>query len=359
MKSFKVGVLICVLALTACQPSMSKSEAKPDSARNDALPALTKENVAIRPQTTQWLAEANARVLALHDAALAHTTQMARALGDLCAQKTTLKNVQTQWLTTYQSWLAASSIAIGSETLGAQLRHIYFRPARPNLIEEAISNRAHLDSVAADKVGAAAKGLTAIEYVLFTSPNIETHPKRCAYVKWVGDDLLVVAKQLNQDTHKFITQQNEGLRKNDALTGAAALNLWVNSLISRATELAGKDLTKIAVNKPESVLSPYAGKGKALFDAQLQVWLDETFAFANYLDASGQVDLAQSFRVALNKVKQSIKNIPENFAPYAGQTLPQSIAKSISAIQEAQRLLERDIAPAIGVTISANDADGD
>jgi hypothetical protein len=35
------------------------------------------------------------------------------------------------------------------------------------------------------------------------------------------------------------------------------------------------------------------------------------------------------------------------------------VTQTITAIQQVQRLLESDIAPAVGVTISANDADGD
>ncbi|GHA75609.1 hypothetical protein GCM10009007_15990 [Formosimonas limnophila] len=364
MKRFTLASLIATGALlTACQPNTPEPVSDPVTVVTESPASASSKMPVINDQTNEWVTAAYQRVMSRHDVALAETDKLSVALNQLCEKKSNSTAVREQWLKTYQSWLAASSISVGPETLGAQLRHIYFRPARPALIEEAISANAATDQSAADKVGAAAKGMTALEYLLYGSAKIEKDAKRCSYAKWLGAELTVVAKDINQSMHGFMSQQSELLAKKDAAATGAAVNLLANLYISRANELAGKDLTKIAVNKKEAVLSPYAGKGKVLFTSQWRVWQDELVgaapSFVDYLASVGQDRLAQQLRESVKKTEDDATNLPENFAPLAGQALPTGVTQTITAIQQVQRLLDSDIAPAVGVTISANDADGD
>jgi len=363
MKRLTLVTLIATGALlTACQPN-TPEPANAGSPVADSPKSVSGKMPVINDQTSEWVGAAYQRVMSRHDVALAETDKLSVALNQLCEKKSNSTAVREQWLKTYQSWLAASSVSVGPETLGAQLRHIYFRPARPALIEDAINTNAATDRAAADKVGAAAKGMTALEYLLYGSVKLEEDAKRCGYARWLGVELTIVAKDINQSMHGFMNQQSELLTKKDAAATGAAVNLLANLYISRATELAGKDLTKIAVNKKEAVLSPYAGKGKALFTTQWRVWHDELVgpapSFADYLVSAGQDDFAKQLSELMKKTENDIANLPDNFAPLAGQALPAGVTQTITAIQQTQRLIESDIAPAIGVTISANDADGD
>jgi predicted lipoprotein len=366
MKRF-IFTLISLVAggalLAACQPSTPDATMTGGSVATTASSSVSTKTPALNDKASEWVIAAYQRAVTRHDAALAETEKLSAMMGQLCQKKITTTAAQTQWLKAYQAWLAASSISIGPETLGAQLRHIYFRPARPALIDEAIRTNAPTDKLAAEKVGAAAKGMTALEYLLYGSIKLDKDAKRCGYAQWLGSELTVVAKDINQNMHDFVNQQSELLAQKDAKATGAAVNLLVNLYISRATELSGKDLTKIAVNKKEAVLSPYAGKGKALFATQWRVWHDELMgaapSFVDYLESAGQNDFAKQLRELMKKTESDIAAMPENFAPLAGQALPADVTQTVTAIQQTQRLIERDIAPAIGVTIGANDADGD
>jgi predicted lipoprotein len=74
-----------------------------------------------------------------------------------------------QWQATTHAWERLSSVAVGPLITRRSQRQIDFSPTRPALIERAIES-APAGPLAMERIGTPAKGLPALEWLLWTQP---------------------------------------------------------------------------------------------------------------------------------------------------------------------------------------------
>lgn len=360
MKKFLSGLFVCAgFILNGAQAQ-------------DAAPqySATLQTLAQNEKATYWVNGVYGEMLRRYDAAVAETEALQSTLKVGCWTKD--QAAQTAWLRAYQSWVAATSLVVGDETTASALRQIYFRPTRVSLIDEAIAQGAGRNAtVATDEIGVAAKGLAALEYVLYTGAKT---PERCAYANWLANELVVGAQQLNRATQTLVVQRQEALKNPSTRVPATAQSIeeFTNIFIGKTSEVLGRDLIKLSVIKKDAVLSPYAGQSKAILQAQLRAWQDLLigragreggwgYGFVDYLNNDAkQTKLAQDLQHKVAVAMRAVDQLPANFAPLAQkQPLPKNVNAAIDALQDVQLLLESDVADALGVAVSFNDADGD
>ncbi|RYF37394.1 MAG: hypothetical protein EOO25_19280, partial [Comamonadaceae bacterium] len=114
----------------------------------------------------------------------AQSARLAPALADYCASApadatAARQPARTQWQVTAQAWDRLAGVQVGAMLQRRSSRQIDFSPTRPVLIQRAIQ-KAPADVDALETVGTPAKGMPAIEYLLWTEPAAPGSPA-CRY----------------------------------------------------------------------------------------------------------------------------------------------------------------------------------
>ncbi len=125
-----------------------------------------------------------------------------------------------------KDWERLSAVAIGPLLERRSLRQIDFTPTRPELIARAVE-RAPADAADMERIGTPAKGLPALEYLLWTKP-VKPGSAECRYAQQVAADIDREAQALEQGF-----AQAAGREWDDEAAVAAmseALNQWVGGL---------------------------------------------------------------------------------------------------------------------------------
>ncbi|RZA16821.1 MAG: hypothetical protein EOP93_14495, partial [Lysobacteraceae bacterium] len=116
------------------------------------------------------------------------------APGTPSAAPVALEGLRTQWQQTMLSWERLSAVSIGPLVQRRSMRQIDFNPTRPELIERAIRT-APADAKAMERVGTPAKGLPALEWLLWTKPVAPATPA-CRYAIQVAAEVDTEARAL-------------------------------------------------------------------------------------------------------------------------------------------------------------------
>src|SRR5690606_34565165 len=103
-----------------------------------------------------------------------------------------LLGAQQAWLATADSWERLEAVSVGPTLERRSARRIDFRPARPRSIRAAINahgkGRTPPSARALERVGAPAKGLPALEWLLW-DPAVPTHAAGCRYAIGLAQDV--------------------------------------------------------------------------------------------------------------------------------------------------------------------------
>lgn len=150
----KVGAAALMLVMT--WPTRAQTDW-----RNQAIPAYSVPTF-VRMQDTHWYAprvvEFVRRVEALKQTLDAH-----------CDGNELVIPVRQAWRDTLTAWDRLGTVAIGPLVERRTARRLDFQPARTELIEQAIGASAQ-NQLDMDQVGSAARGLPALEWLLWSSP---------------------------------------------------------------------------------------------------------------------------------------------------------------------------------------------
>ena len=152
---------------------------------------------------------------------------LAPAVAALCQapasdSKTALAAARTAWQATARAWEQLTAVSIGPVIARRSQRAIDFTPTRPALIEKAIVTQPQ-GAKAFERIGTPAKGLPALEWLLWIQPAAPATPA-CAFAQEVAKDvereaLLLVCVALGAMGEPFAVQAFSG-------NGPAAVSLW-------------------------------------------------------------------------------------------------------------------------------------
>ncbi|MFT6591574.1 MAG: putative lipoprotein [Rhodoferax sp.] len=298
---------------------------------------------------------------------------LAPSIAKLCTAPATdtavLGQARRAWIEATQTWERLSAVAIGPVIERRSQRAIDFTPTRPALIERAIKAQPQ-GAKAFELVGTPAKGLPALEWLLWTRPVLPGSPS-CHYAQEVAYDVALEALTLQSAYAKAAVMawgvEDEKARSTQAMS--EFINQWVGGLEHLRWAQMEKPLRAAqGTNAPDY---PRAASDQSLASwtaswaslRSVTVLPDNTAAPApgnalvpleTYLRGKGLNPLADKLRQATEKVDVSLAQVQKKGVQ--GQTWIEQTARDLAQLKF---LAETEVAPALQVSIGFSDADGD
>jgi predicted lipoprotein len=290
----------------------------------------------------------------------ARAAALPAAVGARCdaagaAAASALDQARAQWRDAMLAWEALAALPIGPLIERRALRTLDFTPARPALIARAIEAQP-ADAAAMERIGAPAKGLPALEWLLWTSPVAPGSPA-CSYAVQVAEDLAREAQAL------ALAAAAEAPHDENRL--AAATAEAVNQLVGAVERLRWAQIEKPArggAEFPRTASGATAHSWQAQWQA-IRARLRMMPASAppvpgtgllpveTWLRGRGQLAEADALAAAVDAADASLRGL----TPAAGARL----SAAAQALAGVKQVLENRVAPALQVRIGFSDADGD
>ncbi len=322
-------------------------------------------------------------MLPLTDEFAAASGRLADASRSYCARKSTLPHLQTAWRETHAAWQPLEMLQIGPVIERRTQRRVNAWPVRPQLLERLFADGNPIEPEKVESLGAAGKGLPALEYLLFAhgkgtgSKKMPLAAVHCNALQALALDVRTEAKELATDWREpnggFARQLIEaGRHPQDGIftTDEQALSDIVNLLI------AGIDAVKIRkVGKPLEKSSDGAAlerieswrSGTSLDHIRDNLRGFELVFFGTGKSGIGLDDyllqierpiLVRNVREALDASKQALAAVrpPLQEAVVEHRTQVASLHKALGRLQY---LLETQLAEALKVDPGFNANDGD
>lgn len=307
---------------------------------------------SLTPALSRWEREGTALFLAtLLLAASAHatpvqdfahaTTALSAALHTYCAAPgSDLTQPRQHWLTTLTAWERYSAVALGPVLERRAQRQLDFSPTRPRLIEKAVKAAPKMPADM-ELIGAPAKGLPALEWLLWVKP-IQPGAPDCTYAVQVATELDREAAALANAPHP-----------KPALTDL--VNQWVAGLerlrwaqmelpLRAALTSDGKEAPDYPRRASGATALAWTAQWAALRDRALGA---ESLTSA--LTEKGKP--TDALRTAIAQADAAMNGLK---ADNAERVL--AAARELAALK---RLVEDQVAPVLEVVIGFSDADGD
>jgi len=288
-------------------------------------------------------------------ALVADGARLAEALQAYCAAPPAqaaagLESAREAWRRALASWERLSAVTIGPLLENRSRRMLDFTPTRPRLIEAAIKSA---PSSAADMelVGAPAKGLPALEWLLWTRP-IQSQTPACAYAVQVAAEIGREAARAEQGYRQAATRVWDAAAADDAF--GEVVNQWVGGLERLRWTGMDMPLNAAAMYGPKAVpVFPRAASGAAAagWAAQWEALRAIAAPVESLLRERGRSPLADSLRSALRSVDDSMAGLT---GADAGK-----VKAAVGELTKLKHVMEAEVAAALGVSIGFSDADGD
>ncbi|MBK6742837.1 MAG: imelysin family protein [Hydrogenophilales bacterium] len=258
-----------------------------------------------------------------------------------------LQQARRHWLDVLAAWERLAGVAIGPVLERRSQRQIDFTPTRPRMIEKAI--KATPKSAAdMELIGTPAKGLPALEWLLWTQPVAPGTPA-CAYAVRVAEDIRREAEVLRQ--------AKPGLA--DAQTLLSELvNQWVGGIerlrwpgMEMPVRVAATSATPVEPDFPRRSSGAAPLAWAAQWRALRELAMTGDASLAGALRARGHAALADALTGAVREADSAMQALETG-----DRERILAAAKRLAALKKQ---VENDVAPALGVTIGFSDADGD
>ncbi|MEY4882745.1 MAG: hypothetical protein RIS34_599 [Pseudomonadota bacterium] len=281
-----------------------------------------------------------------------------------------LRQARALWQATAIAWDRLNGVPIGPIVQRRSARQIDFTPTRPELIERAIQT-APADPAAMERIGSPAKGLPALEWLLWSRPVAPNTPA-CRYAMQVAADVDREAAALSQ---AFSDLAALDLGEEEA-TSVPAMSELVNQWVGGLERLHWADMEKPALSiasgvsqgkgvrnagYPRNVSAQTAASWAAHWQALRTLAVSAAseaprpgtalVPLETYLRGRGLNPVAGTLVQRVGNADQAMKNLSP--AHSAGLT---SAVRQLTALK---KLVEAEVAPALDVNIGFTDADGD
>ena len=356
-----------MLALAASLMALSaQADQAQNDWRHDAVPFYDTTH-ALQSLYTHWGQPRSAEFASTSKA-------LAPAVQTLCAapagqSAAALDGARMAWQKAMLAWESLSSVAVGPVVARRSQRQIDFAPTRPQLIERAIKTQPQ-GAKAFERVGTPAKGLPALEWLLWTQPAQPASPA-CSYAVEVALDVEREAVAL-QAAFKEASATDWGA-EDEQERSTQAMGEFINQWVGGIERLRWAHMEKPLRAAQGSRAPDYPRAASGL---SAEAWTTEWSALRTLaiLPPDAAVPAPGAALVPLetylrgrglnplaDQLLKTTQNIDSAFSALtrAGKnngTQVQQVAKALSALK---RLAEAEIAPALQVSIGFSDADGD
>ena len=373
----RAALLLAALTSAFAPTSATAQAATPTSPTSPSVPAWQREAVPFYDtvQTLQGIYGHWALPRAQDFDRSAHA--LVPAVAALCAapasdSKAALQAARAAWQTTTRAWEQLAAVSVCPAISPRSHRAIDFTPTRPALIEKAIATQPQ-GAKAFERVGTPAKGLPALEWLLWTRPAQPGTPA-CSYTHEVAQDLAREADALNKAFTDAAGTDWGAEDEQEQSTQAISefVNQWVGGIERLRWAQMEKPLratqTTSNAHAPDyprsasaSTLAAWAATWSGL--RSVSVLADGTAVPAPgaalvpmdiFLRGKGLNPLADKLRQATDKVDASMAQVQK--AGVQNKAAIQQTARDLAALKF---LAESEVAPAMQVSIGFSDADGD
>ena len=293
----------------------------------------------------------------------------------------TLAGVRSEWFAAEIAWRRVEMYQFP----GLLLIHnaIETRPARVPFIEGLVdsaadSTAAPLDAASIESLGSTSKGLGAIEYLVFESPEHEApileafgSPARGQLLVALTSNLMAKTRELEGFWTPEGQNYGQTFRENDS-EGAAiesSISLLANRMIEMYEMVMQRRFgipmgrTTNGVPDPEAVESPLTGRSLDLLVANLESVLRTFDAglddYVDYLQGGpSETSLAANIHAQFARVFEALNRI-ETPLEAAVVEDPATVAAAYEEMRPLLVFLKTDMAAQLGITVTFSDADGD
>ena len=350
--------LVLALSLLTCGSAMAQA-----NWAKVAVPAYTPDNI-LQGLHQHW-------TLPRADDFAREAQALPAAVKALCNASPPAGQAQSaarmQWQATTRAWERLSTVAVGPLITRRSQRQIDFSPTRPALIDKAI-RAAPQGPAAMERVGTPAKGLPALEWLLWTQP-VAPGSAACAYAQEVALDVEREALALQHDFKALAATDWPNAEPETVIAGMGELvNQWVGGLERLRWAQMEKPLR--AAKPREAPEWPRAASGQTA-----QSWANQWEALRSlgvltgqeaplpgqglvpletYLRGKGLNPVADALLAATRQTDLRIRNLTASRAPGHPQVL--DAARSLASLK---RVAEGEVAPALDISMGFSDADGD
>lgn len=273
-----------------------------------------------------------------------------------------LATVRQHWQQAYGSWMRVAALNWGPTAQLRSQRTIAFKPTRTALVDSAVSRSAAQEADVFDTTGTAAKGYTAIEYLLYRPAASLATPGVCAWLQRNADDIGEHSAELQRQWQRFAARISTGETADDLPSSQQALEEIINLTLAGNNELH-KELSRLASQKPELLSGQRSHSGKRLLQAQFDLLQQllvggngKDFALAQLLAQGPQPALAQQLRLRVAAVGKGLAQLPDNLVQVGRSGKEKTAVQALAALLT---LLEGPVADSLDITLSFNESDGD
>lgn len=296
------------------------------------------------------------------------------AVAALCAapaadSQAALQSARAAWQATANAWEQLASVSIGPVIIRRSQRAIDFTPTRPALIEKAIITQPQ-GAKAFERVGTPAKGLPALEWLLWTHPTLPGTPA-CNYTDEVAQDLAREAAALQTAFTEASASDWGAEDEQEQSTQAISefVNQWVGGIERLRWAQMEKPLRAAQGNRaPDyprnasaTTLAAWAAtwagvRGITVLadGATVPVPGAAVVPMEIFLRGKGLNPLADQLRQATEKVDAAMAQVQKGGVQ--NKAAIQQTARNLAALKF---IAESEVAPAMQVSIGFSDADGD
>lgn len=276
-----------------------------------------------------------------------------------------LDGARARWRDSVAAWEALNAVQIGPLVERRSARRIDFQPPRPELIARAVQSSASASvpgAAALERVGAPAKGLPALEWLLWVKPA-RPGSAECRYAQALAADVALEAQSLAQGFRALAEREWDGEE------ASAAFGEFVNQWLGGIDRLrwAGLEKPVRSANGKPAAWPRSASRSSALtWQAQWQALQtlsrgpalpigEGLVSVEGYLRGRGLNPLADALAGRVAQAGQAVERLGTGAAP-ANPAAPLAAARQLGTLKS---LLEAEVAPALDVAIGFSDADGD
>jgi hypothetical protein len=267
------------------------------------------------------------------------------------------------WQRGVDAWERLAVVPLGPLIERRALRQIDFTPTRPELIARAVQ-RQPSGEAEMDRIGTPAKGLPALEWLLWVRPAAPGTPA-CGYAVQVADDLARQAEALQQAVAAAAAQDWDEARGDAAF--AEFINQWVGAVERLRWANIDKPRREAVTRGQRSPAYPRQASGQtaASWNRHWQALRDLAIfqggeparpgqgvvPLETYLRGRGLNPLADRWAAQVARAHTAMQGLQ----PTAGRGLDRAV-RELAALKA---MAETELAPALEISIGFSDADGD
>ncbi len=253
------------------------------------------------------------------------------------------------WMETLRAWSALNAVAIGPLIERRSARRIDFSPVRPQQVALAIERLAGNPQLAPDTVGAAAKGMGALEWLLWQA-QAPSDPAARAYAVFAARDVADEARAILQAMSEGAAKERS--EEEGMADFSEILNQWIGGL--EALRMGSLERSHSAGHLQRRTLSGGDKVERAARWASLRALTDFTAGANDYASIETLLRGRGLNRLADRLVRASAQVQASMVGAQASQG-----AAGAKALRDLKRLAESDVMSALDVKVGFSDADGD